>query len=142
MEIRAFRQEEIEEVTTLWERCELFYDQADMELIIERKLHYDPELFLVAVVAGEIVGTVMGGFDGCIGTAYYLAVHPAFRKRAFANELLSRLEKKLKARGCPKMQLIIHEEHLDALGFFERREYDIVEKTVMIKTLIQDEMDP
>ncbi|EOG6954260.1 GNAT family acetyltransferase, partial [Yersinia ruckeri] len=102
MEIRVFRQDDFEEVITLWERCDLLRPWNDPEMDIERKLTHDPDLFLVAEVNGEVVGSVMGGYDGHRGAAYYLGVHPDYRGRGIANALISRLEKKLIARGCPK----------------------------------------
>lgn len=93
MEIRVFRQEDFEEVITLWERCDLLRPWNDPEMDIERKVTHDVSLFLVAEVNGEVVGTVMGGYDGHRGSAYYLGVHPEFRGRGIANALLNRLEK-------------------------------------------------
>lgn len=105
MEIRVFRQEDFEEVITLWERCDLLRPWNDPEMDIERKVNHDVSLFLVAEVSGEVVGTVMGGYDGHRGSAYYLGVHPEFRGRGIANALLNRLEKKLIARGVRKSKL-------------------------------------
>lgn len=77
MEIRVFRQDDFEEVITLWERCDLLRPWNDPEMDIERKLNHDPELFLVAEVGGEVVGSVMGAMtataarritSGCIPT--------------------------------------------------------------------------
>ena len=84
MEIRVFRQEDFEEVITLWERCDLLRPWNDPEMDIERKMNHDVSLFLVAEVNGEVVGTVMGGYDGHRGSAYYLGVHPEFRGRGIA----------------------------------------------------------
>ena len=64
MEIRVFRQEDFEEVITLWERCDLLRPWNDPEMDIERKMNHDVSLFLVAEVNGDVVGTVMGGYDG------------------------------------------------------------------------------
>ena len=60
---------------TLWERCDLLRPWNDPEMDIERKVNHDVSLFLVAEVNGEVVGTVMGGYDGHRGSAYYLGVH-------------------------------------------------------------------
>ena len=95
--------------------------------------------FLVAEVAGKIVGTVMGGYDGHRGSAYYLGVHPEFRGRGIANALLSRLEKKLIARGCPKLQLLIREENDVVLGMYERLGYEHQDVLSLGKRLIEDE---
>ena len=58
---------------TLWERCDLLRPWNDPEMDIERKVNHDVSLFLVAEVNGEVVGTVMGGYDGHRGSAYYRA---------------------------------------------------------------------
>ncbi|KLN96813.1 GNAT family acetyltransferase [Moellerella wisconsensis] len=124
MEIRIFRQGDFEDVLMLWERCELNEFGYDPELIIERKLQCGADLFLVAEVTGEIVGTVMGGYDGVRGRAYYLAVHPEYRGRGIANALISRLEKKLLAQGCPVIELLVNEEYDSAICMFEKMEYE------------------
>ncbi|CAG9424185.1 Acetyltransferase YpeA [Providencia alcalifaciens] len=124
MEIRIFRQNDYEDVLTLWERCQLNEISGDPELDIERKLQCGADLFLVAEVSGEVVGTIMGGYDGIRGTAVYLAVHPEYRGRGIANALVSRLEKKLIARGCGRIGLLVNEESDAAICMFEKMLYE------------------
>ena len=45
MEIRVFRQEDFEEVITLWERCDLLRPWNDPEMDIERKMNHDVSFF-------------------------------------------------------------------------------------------------
>lgn len=139
MEIRVFRQDDFEEVITLWERCDLLRPWNDPEMDIERKLNHDPELFLVAEVGGEVVGSVMGGYDGHRGSAYYLGVHPDYRGRGIANALISRLEKKLIARGCPKIQLMVREDNDTVIEMYEKLGYEIQAITSLGKRLIEDQ---
>ncbi|AYN29394.1 GNAT family acetyltransferase [Buttiauxella sp. 3AFRM03] len=139
MEIRVFRQDDFEEVITLWERCDLLRPWNDPEMDIERKLNHDADLFLVAEVGGEVVGSLMGGYDGHRGSAYYLGVHPEFRGRGIANALLSRLEKKLIARGCPKIQIMVREENDLVIGMYERLEYEQQDVMLLGKRLIEDQ---
>ncbi|EMH4148740.1 GNAT family acetyltransferase [Providencia stuartii] len=140
MEIRIFRQSDFEEVITLWERCDLNEFGDDPELNIERKLQCGADLFLVAEVTGEVVGTVMGGYDGIRGTACYLAVHPEFRGRGIANALISRLEKKLRARGCGRIEFLVNEESDAAICMFEKMLYEEEQPARLIytKTLDRD----
>lgn len=140
MEIRIFRQSDFEEVITLWERCDLNEFGGDPELDIERKLQCGADLFLVAEVAGEVVGTVMGGYDGIRGTACYLAVHPEYRGRGIANALISRLEKKLRARGCSRMELLVSEESDAAICMFEKMLYEEEQppRLIYAKTFVND----
>ena len=139
MEIRVFRQDDFEEVITLWERCDLLRPWNDPEMDLERKLNHDADLFLVAEVGGEVVGSLMGGYDGHRGSAYYLGVHPEYRGRGIANALLSRLEKKLIARGCPKIQIMVREENELVIGMYERLEYEQQDVMLLGKRLIEDQ---
>jgi ribosomal protein S18 acetylase RimI-like enzyme len=139
MEIRVFRQDDFEEVITLWERCDLLRPWNDPEMDIERKLNHDADLFLVAEVGGEVVGSLMGGYDGHRGSAYYLGVHPEYRGRGIANALLSRLEKKLIARGCPKIQIMVREENELVIGMYERLDYEQQDVMLLGKRLIEDQ---
>ncbi|CAI0692549.1 GNAT family acetyltransferase [Serratia proteamaculans] len=139
MEIRVFRQDDFEEIITLWERCDLLRPWNDPEMDIERKLNHDPDLFLVAEVGGEVVGSVMGGYDGHRGSAYYLGVHPDYRGRGIANALISRLEKKLIARGCPKIQLMVREDNDTVIEMYEKLGYEIQNVTSLGKRLIEDQ---
>src|SRR5512144_633037 len=75
--IRAFRYpEDYAPVITLWEAAGpgIHLGRSDELEEIGKKLTRDPDLFLVAVAEREIVGTVLGGFDGRRGMVYHLAV--------------------------------------------------------------------
>lgn len=139
MEIRIYKQDDFEDVVTLWDRCDLLRPWNDPETDIERKQYNDPELFLVAEVGGEVVGTIMGGYDGHRGSAYYLGVHPDYRGRGIANALISRLEKKLIARGCPKLQLLVSDDSDAVIGMYEKLGYEIQETVCIGKRLIEDQ---
>ncbi|CDG47409.1 GNAT family acetyltransferase [Serratia symbiotica] len=139
MEIRVFRQDDFEEVITLWERCDLLRPWNDPEMNIERKLNHDADLFLVAEVGGEVVGSVMGGYDGHCGSAYYLGVHPDYRGRGIANALISRLEKKLIACGCLKIQLMVSEDNDSVVDMYEKLGYELQDIVSLGKRLIEDQ---
>jgi ribosomal protein S18 acetylase RimI-like enzyme len=139
MEIRIFRQDDFEKVITLWERCDLLRPWNDPEMDIERKYHHSPDLFLVAEIGDEIVGSVMGGYDGHRGSVYYLGVHPEFRGRGIANAMLNRLEKKLIARGCPKILISVREDNDMVIGMYERLGYEQQDVVSLGRRLIEDD---
>ncbi len=70
---------------------------------------------------------------------YYLGVHPEFRGRGIANALLNRLEKKLIARGCPKIQIMVRDDNDVVLGMYERLGYEHSDALSLGKRLIEDE---
>ncbi|MNI10801.1 Acetyltransferase YpeA [compost metagenome] len=81
----------------------------------------------------------MGGYDGHRGSAYYLGVHPDYRGRGIANALINRLEKKLIARGCPKIQLVVREDNDTVIEMYEKLGYEIQNVTNLGKRLIEDQ---
>ena len=95
--------------------------RSDEPAEIEKKLLRDPDLFLVAEADGEIIGSVLGGFDGRRGLVYHLAVAQAFRQQGLGDALMGELESRLKAKGCLKSYLLVTTENESAMRFYEQR---------------------
>jgi ribosomal protein S18 acetylase RimI-like enzyme len=91
---------------------------------IQKKLQRDPDLFLVAEVDGQIVGTVVGGFDGRRGMVYHLAVADRHRKQRIGAMLMDELEQRLKAKGCIRCYLLVTVENENAMRFYEKRGWE------------------
>ncbi|MGL4269823.1 MAG: GNAT family N-acetyltransferase, partial [Plesiomonas sp.] len=75
------------------------------------------------------------------GWVNYLAVHPDYRGRGIANALVNRVEKKLIARGCPKIHLLVREENQAVISMYEKLGYDIQDTICLGKRLIEDSVD-
>jgi ribosomal protein S18 acetylase RimI-like enzyme len=93
------------------------------------------ELFLVGEFQGDIVGTVIAGFDGYRGWVYHLAVRPRFRRRGFGRELMREAEGRLKALGCPKLNLQVRSSNAEVIAFYERLGYSIEDRASLGKIL-------
>jgi ribosomal protein S18 acetylase RimI-like enzyme len=107
----------------LWESIEMGVKvgRSDTFEEIEKKLQRDPDLFLVAEQNDEIIGTVIGGYDGRRGLIYHLAVQKNFRKQGIGDILLNEVEKRLQAKGCVKCYLLIVSDNEYAAHFYENR---------------------
>jgi len=68
---------------------------------------------------GDLAGSVMVGFDGHRGWVYYLAVAPGRRRSGLGRVLMTAAEAWLRARGAPKIQLMVRTDNEAALGFYE-----------------------
>lgn len=66
---------------------------------VERLHERDPDALLLARRDGELVGTVIAGFDGWRCHLYRLAVHPAHRRRGIGSALLAAAEERFEALG-------------------------------------------
>jgi ribosomal protein S18 acetylase RimI-like enzyme len=91
---------------------------------IEKKCQRDPDLFLVAESAGQIVGTVIGGFDGRRGMIYHLAVAPECRRQGLARRLMEEVEARLRQKGCRKMYLLVKKGNEGAKLFYQEHGWD------------------
>ncbi len=87
---------------------------------IQKKLQRDPDLFLVAEEHGEMVGTVLGGFDGRRGMIYHLAVTDRYREQGIGGLLMDELERRLKAKGCIRCYLLVTVDNESAMRFYEK----------------------
>jgi ribosomal protein S18 acetylase RimI-like enzyme len=108
-------------VRTLWEQAGpgVHVRRSDEPEEIAKKLQRDPDLFLLAIESGEIIGSVLGGFDGRRGIVYHLAVTEAYRRRGVGEMLMNALEQSLRDKGCLRCYLLVTRDNVDAIHFYE-----------------------
>lgn len=134
--IRTFDPEDSGEVIRLWEK--IFPDSPahnDPIKDIQNKMNVQPELFLIASVDSQLVGTAMAGFDGHRGWVYYLAVDPDFRRQGIGTALMEKAEELLAKAGCPKLNLQIRADNADVRAFYEKLGYQFEDRISMGKHL-------
>ena len=136
--IRPFELADTEAVVSLWQATGLTRPWNNPYQDINRKLSVQPELFLVAVAAGAIVGSVMAGYDGHRGWLYYLASDPARRGEGIGRRLVEVAEERLLELGCPKVQLMVRPDNNSAHGFYGALGYEEFETWATGKRLIAD----
>jgi ribosomal protein S18 acetylase RimI-like enzyme len=112
------------------------------ETDIQRKLSIQRELFLVASVGSEVVGTAMAGYDGHRGWVYYVAVGPAYRGRGIGRSLMQNVEDRLRSLGCPKLNLQVRASNSEAVRFYEKLGYQVEPRISMAKHLRRTEGKP
>lgn len=122
LEVRSSRASNEASVLELWGQCELV-SWEDPVRAIRRKVDFQPDLFLVAVLEGRLVGTVMGGYEGRRGWTNHLGVAPDYRRQGIARSLMQELERRLRSRGCPKLNLQVRRRNDGVLGFYRRMGY-------------------
>jgi ribosomal protein S18 acetylase RimI-like enzyme len=73
---------------------------------------------LVATIDGQIVDSVIGGWDGWRGNIYRLAVAPEHRRQGIARRLLVvEITKELFAKGATRLSALVEQEHQWAMDF-------------------------
>jgi ribosomal protein S18 acetylase RimI-like enzyme len=138
MHIRPFEPKDEEPVVALWDRCGLVRPQNDPHEDIRRKLEVRPDLFLVGLVDGQIVATVMAGYEGHRGWLNYLAVDPQHRRKGLARAIIVAVECLLRESGCPKINLQVRTSNQGALEVYRRIGYTTDDVVSMGKRLVHD----
>jgi len=120
MLIRPYADDDEEAVIDLWDRCGLLRPWNDPRKDIARKKQVQRELFLVGLLDGALVAAVMAGHEGHRGWINYLAVDPQHRRNGYGKEMMDDAERRLRALGCPKINLQVRRENHGAVAFYER----------------------
>jgi ribosomal protein S18 acetylase RimI-like enzyme len=136
--IRQFHTDDTANVVSLWQACELTRPWNNPELDIQRKLSVNDDLFLVADDDGQIIGSIMGGYDGHRGWINYLAVAPSVQKQGLGRELMEAVESRLLDKGCPKINLQIRNGNDAVVAFYEAIGYSDDKATSYGKRIIPD----
>jgi ribosomal protein S18 acetylase RimI-like enzyme len=119
--IRPYRDEDGEAVIALWRDCHLVMPANDPQTDILLKIRFQPDLFLVGYrEAGELVATVMAGYEGHRGWINYLAVAPTHRRQGIGRKMMAAAEVRLRALGCPKINLQVRRGNTAVIDFYRR----------------------
>jgi len=138
MKIRPFLEQDRETVIKLWQACGLTRPWNDPNKDIDRKLAVQPELFLVGEVNGQLVATVMAGYEGHRGWINYLGVAPEAQGRGYGAQLMMFAEQALLSVGCPKINLMVRNTNHGVVEFYRKLGYSVDEVVALGKRLIPD----
>lgn len=142
MKVRTFSIEDYPEVRGLWIAAGLEIRPGDERRGVQLKLERDADLFLVAEEEGEIVGTVMGAWDGRRGWIYHLGVRPDHHRMGIATRLVRELEVRMRKKGIPKVNALIYPWNDVSISFFTSAGYVVEEMKEAQKRLIGGSTSP
>ncbi|MFJ5946164.1 GNAT family N-acetyltransferase [Streptomyces noursei] len=99
LHIRAGGPADLDAVLAFWKVAAEGTSISDDSDGVTRLVARDPEALLLAERDGELVGTVIAGFDGWRCHLYRLAVRPDQRRRGIGGALLAAAEERFAALG-------------------------------------------
>jgi ribosomal protein S18 acetylase RimI-like enzyme len=123
--LRRGTTDDAEAVPALWKRAEAGPSSTESADDVRWLLERDPDALLLADAEGEIVGSLIVGWDGWRGTFYRLAVDPAHRRRGLATEMVRAAEERLRALGAKRLNAIVESEEDDAMAFWSAAGYEL-----------------
>ena len=116
--VRIGSTSDIEAVLLLWTGSGSEPTHTDDAPSVQAFIEHDGSALLVAEDRGELVGSVLAGWDGWRGSVYRLAVAPSHRRRGLARRLLAEAEAHLHSVGGRRLQAIVVETEPAATGFW------------------------
>jgi len=127
MEIGLLNIDEYDELIALWERCGLSFDRdnRDRQDKIEKQLFDDHVVILTMKTdEGEMIGSVVGSFDGRKGWINRLAVDPEYRGRRLAARMIEKAEEMLAEMGAGIIAALIEDVNFPSMAAFRNCGYE------------------
>jgi ribosomal protein S18 acetylase RimI-like enzyme len=136
--IRQFLMRDYQELLRLWKGSGFELRPGDSEREIRKKLERDSDLFLVATSGRQIVGSVIGAWDGRRGWVYHLAVSEDHRRKGVATILLDQMEERMKAKGAVKVNTLVYKWNNASQGLFKGRGYALQDGLLVLGKILED----
>ncbi|MGN0427429.1 MAG: GNAT family N-acetyltransferase [Agathobacter sp.] len=126
MKIRKMLIEDYEKVYELWMSCTGMglNNLDDSKEGIEKFLNRNPDTCFVAQ-EDTIIGVIMAGNDGRRGYIYHTAVHPEYRKRGIAGQLVEKAMESLENLGIHKVALVVFDRNEVGNTFWEKQGFTV-----------------
>lgn len=131
-EIRTMKIEDYDEVYSLWTSIHGFAMRSldDSREGVARFLSRNPDLSVVAIAEGKIVGSILVGNDGRHGSFYHVCVKEEYRKHGIGKAMVTSAMHRLKDEGINKIQLVafsgnqVGNQFWHAEGWREREDFN------------------
>ena len=130
-QLRVAQQRDAAEVLRIWQEAGLRPTPTDSEDALRARAAREDDMFILAEHDGQIIGTVIGGWDGWRGNIYRLAVLPAFQRRGVARALVQSVEAEMKQHGVTRIHVLLkqHATSGQAMDFWKSMGYDLDEES-------------
>jgi N-acetylglutamate synthase len=120
---RNLKPSDYDEIIRVWNEAGLGHkskgrDNRDRMTV---EINRSPDLCIGAFVKDNLIGTVIGSFDGRRGCVNRLAIVPQYRHRRIAEKLVDICEERLKKMGALVIFCLIEKENEPSLTLFSKR---------------------
>ncbi|MEU6797397.1 GNAT family N-acetyltransferase [Nonomuraea wenchangensis] len=114
VQIRCGGPDDVKDVLDFWLLAAEGTDRHDSPDKVVALVERDPEALLIAELpdGGELVGTLIAGWDGWRAHLYRLAVHPGHRRRGIATALLAAAEARFAAFGAFRADAMVLDDNV------------------------------
>lgn len=125
MNIRLATTEDFPGAYALWQRAKLWVRSiAEERDRFASCIQRNPKTcFVMLDETQEIVGIILGLFDGRTVFVSRLTVDPKYQRQGYGAQLMQHLEAEVKKRGMHRIEVRIHESNAEVVQFYESQGY-------------------
>ena len=116
--VRTGQGYDLNAVVDLWATCDLVPGFVGFRNELQRQIARDPQLFLVAHDEGDVVGAIVGGWDGRLAWVSRFAVHPARRRQGIARQIADAFVVRLRELGASR-RVVVLDDLEEGTAFWE-----------------------
>jgi len=127
MEITTFTIDQYDKLLSLWDRCGLKCEKDGRDSMerLEKQIYDDHVVILIMKDDdGQIIGSVIGTYDGRRGWINRLAVDPDYRGHRLAARLVEKAEMILTEMGARLFGALIEDENFPSMAAFRHLGYE------------------
>lgn len=137
--VERMRQEDIPGLRVLWgETPGIGLSSADTPQALSEFLRRNPTTCFVARHGEQVIGSVLGGFDGRRGYVYHLAVGERFRHQGLGRALLVRVMEAFGELGARKVHLFVFRDNEQAIAFYQHAGWELRHDIVVMSCSTSD----
>jgi GNAT superfamily N-acetyltransferase len=118
MEFRRATSQDAELILRFWKDSGASMRATDDVEHVHRVVKNPAAVLLLAVAEDEILGTLLGTFDGWRGNLYRLVVHPGRRRQGIATQLVREVEHIFAEWGVRRVTVLIEVDRPWAMEFW------------------------
>ncbi len=117
--------DDIPGMVRLWRE---YWREQPYESNLRRKIESDADSVYVAEVDRQVIGTIIGGFDGWRGWIYRVAVMSNYQNGGIGTHLIKEMQRRLKSRGAKSVSAMVSPSNkkmyhiLHKMGYSERED--------------------
>ncbi len=133
MNIRIMQMSDFQSAYALWQKTGISLVMLEKEKIeLETILTHNPSSCFVAVENKQVIGTILGTFNGRRAWIYHVAVHPKCQNRGYGSALLQHTETMLQVKNATKILLAVGISNLKTVPFYEKNGYHVINDAVLM----------
>src|SRR3989344_702465 len=126
--IRAYRDEDYEDVKINLQDGGLFNESVDARKTLRTKIQQAPDSMLVATFNRQIVGNVYIIQDAWNSFIFRLEVRKDYREKGIGSRLIEESERILRERGVKDVALFVRSDDSELIDFYKKRGYTPMDK--------------